>query len=155
MAKIVVPRNQQAEMERLHPKSVYSRVINLTLQIPAGLGEEDFAVSPPIGTSVWLLNLKLITMSQTRANVFGGFIYISTGTDKKVDGEIIAVKWEPVIRHYGGPKPGFYYTGFGDSYSWDMMRFFEGHGRRFGAVAQNLFADETWRAWISFEISEG
>jgi hypothetical protein len=155
MAKIVVARNQQEEMRRLHPKPVYSRVINLTLQIPAGMGEGDFAVSPPVGGRIWLLNVKLHTMSQTRANVFGGFIYISTGTDKKVDGSIIAVKWDPVIRNYGGPKPGLYYTGFGDSYSWDMMSFFEGAGRRFGAMAENLFPDETWRAWISFEISEG
>lgn len=155
MAKIVVARNQQREMERLHPKPAYSRVINLTLQVPAGMGEEDFAVSPPIGSRVWLLSVKLITMSQTRANVFGGFIYISTGTDKKVDGGTIALSWEPVIRNYGGPKAAFYYTGFGDSYGWDMMQFYEGAGRRFGAMAENLFPDETWRAWISFEISEG
>lgn len=155
MAKIVVPRDQQVEMRRRHPKPAYSRVINLTLGVPAGAGEEGWAVTPPLGNRLWLLNVKLITMSQTRANVFGGFIYISTGTSKKPDGEDIAVKWEQVIRNYGGPKPGFYYTGFGDTYSWDMMRFFEGSGRKFGAVAQNLFPDDTWRAWISFEISEG
>lgn len=155
MGKIVVPRSQQEWMAREHPKPAYSRVINLTLQIPAGMGEEDFAVSPPVGSRIWLLNVKLITMSQTRANVFGGFIYISTGTDKKVTGAMIAVDWEPVIRNYGGPKPGFYYTGFGDSYGWDMMRFYEGAGRRFGAMAENLFPDDGWRAWISFTISEG
>jgi len=155
MSKIIVGRNQQAEMARLHPKPAYSRVINLTIQIPAGMGERDYAVSPPVGSRVWLLNVQLHTMSQTRANVFGGFIYISTGTDKKIEAETISMKWEPVIRNYGGPKPGFYYTGFGDSYSWDMMRFYEGAGRRFGAMAQNLFPDDTWRAWISFQISEG
>ena len=155
MAKFVVRRDQQAEMERLHPKPAYSRVINLTLQVPAGMGEEDFAVSPPVGGRIWLLNLTVCFMSQTRANVFGGFIYISTGTDKKVNADIVAVKWQPVIRNYGGPKPGFYYTGFGDSYSWDMMSFFEGAGRRFGVMAENLFPADGWRAWISFEISEG
>lgn len=155
MAKVIVARGQQEAVRRAYPKPAYSRVINLTLQIPAGMGEEDLAVSPPVGGRIWLLNVKLITMSQTRANVFGGFIYISTGTDKKVTGQMIAVDWEPVIRQYGGPKPAFYYTGFGDSYSWDMMQFYEGPGRRFGAVAENLFPDDAWRAWISFEISEG
>lgn len=155
MAKQIVRRNQQWDMERRHPKPAYSRVINLTLQIPAGVGNEDYAVSPPVGGRVWLLSVSLITMSQTRANAFGGFIYISTGTDKNAGPEMIAVQWQPVIRQYGGPKPAFYYTGFGDAYSWDMMQFFEGDGRRFGAVAQNLFATETWRAWISFQISEG
>lgn len=155
MAKVIVSRDQQEEMERLHPKPVYSRVINLTLQIPAGAGNDDFAVSPPVGGRIWLLSVKLVTMSQTRANVFGGFIYIATGTDKKVNAPLIATVWQPVIRQYGGPKPAFYYTGFGDSYDWSMMQFFEGAGRRFGAVAENLFAEDSWRAWISFEISEG
>lgn len=155
MTKIIVARGQQEAVRRAYPKPAYSRVINLTIQVPAGLGEEGYAVSPPVGSRIWLLNVKLITMSQTRANVFGGFIYISTGTDKKVTAPMIATVWQPVIRQYQGPKPAFYYTGFGDSYSWDMMCFYEGHGRRFGALAQNLFIDETWRAWISFEISEG
>lgn len=155
MAKQIVRRDQQRDMERRHPKPAYSRVINLTLQIPAGAGNEDYAVSPPVGGRIWLLSVSLITMSQLRDNAFGGFIYISTGTDKNAGPEMIATVWQPVIRQYGGPKPAFYYTGFGDSYSWDMMQFYEGDGRRFGAMAQNLFAAETWRAWISFQISEG
>jgi len=155
MAKIIVGRDQQAEMQRLHPKPAYSRVINLTLQIPAGIGFADFAISPPVGNRIWLLGVSLITMSQTRANVFGGFIYITTGTQiKQQEGSGPQLE-DNVIRNYGGPKPGFYYTGFGDSYHWDMMMFYEGSGRRFGAMAENLFATETWRAWISFEISEG
>lgn len=155
MAKIVVARNQQAEMARLHPKPVYSRVINLTLQIPAGLGQVAFAISPPVGNRIWLLGVDLITMSQTRANVFGGFIYITTGTQLKRQGDAGLRLEDDVIRNYGGPKPGFYYTGFGDSYHWDMMMFYEGAGRKFGALAENLFVTETWRAWISFQISEG
>lgn len=155
MAKMITPGWQQVQVRRDFPKPAYSRVINLTLQVPAGLGNDDFAVSPGVGNRIWLLSVTLNLMSQTRANVFGGFIYISTGTDKRVDAEKIAVDWDPVIRQYGGPKPAFYYTGFGDSYSWDMMRLYVGSGRKFGAMASNLFASESWRAWISLEISEG
>lgn len=155
MAKIVVARNQQAEMARLHPKPAYSRVINLTVQVPAGIGNAGFAISPPVGNRVWLLSVNLITMSQTRANVFGGFIQITTGTQIKAQEGSPPQLDQPVIRNYGGPKPSFYYTGFGDSYHWDMMMFYEGTGRRFGSLIENLFETETWRAWISFEISEG
>ncbi|NVM23074.1 MAG: hypothetical protein HWN68_14985 [Desulfobacterales bacterium] len=155
MSKIIVPRGQQEAVAREYPKLAYSRVINLTLQVPAGAGETDHAVTPPIGNRVWLLNVKMNFMSQTRASVFGGFVYISTGTAKEVNPAKIAGEWEPVIKQIGGPKPAFYYTGFGESYSWDMMKFYEGHGRRFGAVAENLSADQTWRLWVSFEISEG
>lgn len=155
MARIVVARNQQAEVARLHPKPVYSRVINLTLQVPAGLGQEDFAVSPPIGNRVWLLGVDLFILNMDVDVVCSGFIYISTGTDKKVTAPMIAEQWDSIIRNYGGPKPAFYYSGIRDHFHWDMMRFYEGTGRRFGAVAQNLTDIKGWRAWISFEISEG
>ena len=155
MARVVVPRNQQLAVAQAHPKPYYSRWINLTLQIQAGVGKEDFAVTPPVGNRVWLLSVKLIFMSQTRANAFGGFVYVSTGTEKEVKAANIAIDWEPVIRQYGGPKPAFYYTGFGDVYDWDMMMFYEGSGRRFGAMAENLSGTETWRLWVGFQISEG
>lgn len=155
MAKFVVGRNQQVEMARLHPKPVYSRVINLTIQVPAGLGQEDFAVSPPVGNRIWLLGVNLTVMNLSVDIVCSGFIYISTGTEQKVDGEMIAVKWDPIIREYGGPKPGFYYSGIRDQFHWDMMKFYEGSGRRFGIVGYSTSIYEVMRCWVSFEISEG
>lgn len=155
MARIVVPRNQQEEVRRLHPKPAYSRVINLTVQIPAGLGADDYAVSPPIGNRVWLLGVDLFVFSLEVDIVASGFIYISTGTEQKVTKEFIATKWDQVIRNYCGPKPGFYYSGIRDQFHWDMMRFYEGSGRKFGVLAQNLTEIIGWRAWVSFQISEG
>ena len=155
MAKIIVPRGQQEAVRRESPKQAYSRVINLTLQIPAGLGEEDFAVSSPVGNRVWLLGVDLFILNMDVDVVCSGFIYIRTGTDKKVTAPMIAEQWDPIIRNYGGPKPGFYYSGIRDQFHWNMMKFYEGSGRRFGAVAQNLTEIKGWRAWVSFEISEG
>lgn len=155
MARIVVARNQQEEMARRHPKPVYSRVINLTIQVPAALGAEDFAVSPPVGNRVWLLGVTMYVMNLSVDIVCSGFIYISTGTEQKVDGEMIAVKWDPIVREYGGPKPGFYYSGIRDMFHWDMMKFYEGSGRRFGIAGYGLSIYEVMRIWVSFEISEG
>lgn len=155
MARIVVNRNQQEAVRRAYPKPAYSRVINLTLLVPEGLGAEDFAVSPPIGNRVWLLGVDLLILNWEVDVVSRGFIYISTGTDKKVNGGEIATQWDPVIRNYGGPKPGFYYSGIKDQFHWSMMKFYEGTGRRFGAVAESLTEISKWMVWISFEISEG
>jgi len=155
MAKIVVRRDQQAEVRRLYPKPAYSRVINLTIQVPAGAGTEDFAVSPPVGNRIWLLGVRMYVMNLSVDIVCSGFIYISTGTDKKVTGSMIAMQWDPVIRHYGGPKPGFYYSGVRDKFHWSMMRFYEGTGRKFGVCGQGLSQYETMRIWVAFEISEG
>lgn len=155
MARIVVARNQQAEVARLHPKPVYSRVINLTIQIPSTLGDEDFAVSAPVGNRVWLLGVSMYVMNLSVDIVCSAFIWISTGTDKKVNGTTIAMKWDPIIREYGGPKPCFYYSGIRDMFHWNMMKFYEGSGRRFGIVGDSLSIYETMRVWVSFEISEG
>lgn len=155
MAKVIVGRGQQEEMRRLHPRPAYSRVINLTLQVAAGIGADDYAVSPPIGNRVWLLGVDLVILNMDVDVVCSAFFYISTGTDKKVNGEKIATEWDPVIRNYGGPKPGFYYSGIRDQFHWDMMKFYEGSGRRFGAVAESLTEIKGFRAWVSFEISEG
>lgn len=155
MAKIVVARNQQEEMARLHPKPVYSRVINLTIQVPATLGAEDFAVSPPIGNRVWLLGVTMYIMNLSVDFTCSGFIYITTGTEKNVTGGMIATQWEPIIREYGGPKPGFYYSGIRDMFHWDMMKFYEGTGRRFAILGESLSIFEVMRIWCSFEISEG
>ena len=155
MARVVVARGQQEAVAREYPKLAYSRVINLTLQIPAGLGKADFAVSPPVGNRVWLLGVDLFIMNMDVDVVCSGFIYISTGTDKKVTAPIVAEKWDQIIRNHGGPKPGFYYSGIRDKFHWNMMKLYEGSERRFGAVAENLTAIKGWRAWVSFEISEG
>lgn len=155
MAKIVVPRDQQAEVRRLYPKPAYSRVINLTLQVAAGAGADDYAVSPPIGNRVWLLGVDLFLMSLDVDVVFSGFIYISTGKDKRASGEMIATQWEPIIRNYGGPKECLYFSTLGAHYHWNMMKFYEGAGRRFGVAGENLTDIIGWRAWVSLEISEG
>lgn len=155
MAKIVVARNQQEEVRRLHPKPAYSRVINLTVQVPAGAGSDDYAVSPPVGNRIWLLGVRMYVMNISVDIVCSGFIYISTGFDPKVTGEKIAVQWDPIIRNYGGPKPGFYYSGIRDKFHWSMMKFYEGPGRRFGVAAEGLSQYEVMRVWVAFEISEG
>ncbi|MBA7609962.1 hypothetical protein ES703_17165 [subsurface metagenome] len=155
MAKFVVSRDQQAEVRRLYPKPAYSRVINLTLQVEKGLGEEDFAVTPPIGNRVWLLGVKMWVFVPGIGTCASGFTYIRTGTDPKVNAGQVATQWEPIIRNYGGPKPGFYWSCEYAFFEWDMEILYIGSGRRFGAVSENLSATQNYRIWVSFQISEG
>jgi len=155
MAKVIVRRDQQAEIRRRYPKPAYSRWINLTLQVAKGLGEEDFAVTPPIGNRVWLLGVKMWVMVPGVGVCGSGFTYIRTGTDPRASASDVATKWDPVIRNYGGPKPGFYWSCEFAAFDWDMEMLYLGQGRRFGAVAENLSATQNFRIWVSFKISEG
>jgi len=155
MAKVIVRRDQQAEIRRLYPKPAYSRWINLTVQVAAGIGEDDFAVTPPVGNRIWLLAVKMWVFVPGVGNCASGFTYIRTGTDQRVTSEMIATQWEPVIRNYGGPKPGFYWSCEQAAFDWDMDVLYLGSGRRFGVVAENLSAAQNFRIWVSFKISEG
>jgi len=155
MAKTIVARNQQAEVRRKYPKPAYSRWINLTLQVLKGPGEEDFAITPPIGNRVWLLAVKMYVFVSEIPNCASGFTYIRTGTNKEATAGQVATQWEPVIRNYGGPKPGFYWSCQQGAFDWEMEMLYLGSGRRFGVVAENLSATVGFRLWISFKISEG
>lgn len=155
MAKIVVPRNQQEEVARLHPKPVYSRVVQLELLVPKGEGNSICRVTPPFGDRLWLLSVKLVTLSHDIDVVIGGFIYITTGISRDASENVVATKWELIIPSTGGMKPGLTYKGIRDQYTWKMMRFYEGTSRRFGVVIENFCDLNQWWAWVSFEISEG
>lgn len=155
MAKIVVRRDQQAEHRRRYPKPAYSRWINLTLQVAKGLGEEDLAITPPIGNRVWLLGVKMWVMVPGVGVCGSGFTYIRTGNDPGANASQVVTQWEPVIRNYGGPKPGFYWSCEDAAFDWDMEMLYLGAGRRFGVVAENLSATQNFRIWVSFKISEG
>ena len=65
MARIVVPRDQQAEMARLHPKPVYSRVVMLAFDVVGGAGQKAFAFTEKAGQDMWLLNVQFWFRSKT------------------------------------------------------------------------------------------
>ena len=155
MARIVVERGQQEAVRRAYPKPAYSRWVNLTLQVAAGLGEEDFAVTPPLGNRIWLLGVKMWVFVPGIGNCASGFTYIRTGTDPRATAGQVATQWEPIIRNYGGPKPGFYWSCEQAEFEWDMEVLYLGTGRRFGAVSESLTEAQSYRIWVSFKISEG
>lgn len=151
----VVTRSQQVVTAGIKPRAVYSRVINLTVQVPAGLAQEDFAFTPAIGNRVWLLGVDLFVMTLEVDVVVSGFVYIRSGVGKPQSASEVATKWNPVIQNYGGPKPGFYFSAIQDHYHWNMNKFYEAGAVRFGVMATSLVDIVSWRAWVSFQISEG
>jgi len=155
MAKIVVARDQQAEMRRLHPKPAYSRIVNLEVLVPAGIGAEGFNYTPPLGNRLWLLSVDLWFFNPTPDIQIGGFIYLRTGGKKPASPGETAMKWDSVVDDSTGIKPGIYWTGLRAHIRWDMMKFYEGSERRFALLIENFSETQQWLAWVSFQISEG
>ncbi|MBA7522327.1 hypothetical protein ES705_14445 [subsurface metagenome] len=155
MAKIIVGRDQQAEVRRRYPKPAYSRIVNLEVLVADGLDGVGFNYTPPLGNRLWLLSVDLWFINPTLDVLIGGFVYLRTGDTKPESAGEVAMKWQSVIDDSTGIKPGIYWTGLNAHFHWDMMRFYEGRGRRFGVMIENFNQYQQWLAWASFQISEG
>ena len=151
----VVNRNQQVITPGLAPKAYYSRVVNLYLYLAAGIGADDFQVTPSLGNNLWLSELTLTCFPDTAGARCSAFIYIMAGSGKEPVLADVLNEWAPVIVNTGTAKPGFQFYGMQQRFAWRMNRRYLGEARRFGCVAQNLSDIEAMRLWISFEISEG
>lgn len=151
----VVNRNQQVVTSGINPKAVYSRVVNLYLYLAAGLGTDDFQITPPLGNNLWLSELSLTCFPHSVVNKGQAFIYIMAGGGKSPTLDEVLNIWEPVIPNYGAAKPGFQFYGLQQRFVWPMQKRYMGQARRFGCVVANLSATVAMRFWISFTVSEG
>ncbi len=142
-------------MRRLHPKPAYSRIVNLEVLVSDGIGGYGFNYTPPLGNRIWLLSVDLWFINPTLDVLIGGFIYLRTGDTKPASAGEVAMRWDSVIDDSTGIKPGIYWRGLSQHFRWDMMRFYEGRGRRFGVMIENSNIYQSWLCWASFQISEG
>ena len=154
MSKIVVARNQQEAMRRLHPKPQYSRVISVT-NVAVGGGGVVLANTPVVGSRVWLLNVKILlsakTIDPTQATYFD-IRAVEKATWTYADfrgGERILPLWSGKTL-----EPWWQFSDGRTDVEWDMMMFYEGQERRFAVAAQRIAADNMLFS-VSFEISEG
>ena len=155
MAKIVVARDQQAEMRRLHPKPAYSRVIAQDFMLMDSAGGFYYMISPPIGNRVWLLSIDVWFQPWAIDGLICLWFQFKTGQTDMASKNDVVFRWESVIDvprhvdnqmyHWGGPAHRRF----------EMMQFYEGQGRRFAATGQIYGASvDCWMS-VAWQISEG
>lgn len=152
---VVANRSQQVVTAGINPRAVYSRTVNLYLYIAAGLGIDDWQITPPLGNSLWLQEVSLTCMPNSVVNKGQAFIYINAGSGKNVSRDDVLNMWRPVIPNYGSAKPGFQFYGLQQRFVWPMNKRYTGEALRFGCVVASLSATVAMRFWISFTFSEG
>lgn len=154
MAKVVVPRGpvvsgigRSAERQ--------SRVIALELYPQAGVGGDDYCVTPPLGNNLWLYTIDVWVYCTTPGGGIGGFFYLMYGSGIPPSGGFIATRWNRIIPLSCGVKPGFFWI---DCVSFhrhfEMAKLFTSDELRFGVVTENA-GTQRWLATVAFEISEG
>ena len=154
MAKLVVRRDQQAEIRRLHPRPAYSRVVGFWLSLPAD-ALWYYATTPPLGQNVWLMRVTVRHCPRPIATTNYSLFEVMAGKEKaETIGDI--AQWQRVLPHVtdGGPH---YVQKIGDGcnqYTEEMLQLFTGTARRFGIIASRVGTGED-QLYVTFQISEG
>lgn len=155
MAKIIVGRDQQAEMRRLHPKPVYSRVLVQDLYCAVAGGGSDFEISEPVGNKVWLLSVDVWIQAVAIGGLATFWFQIKTGHSDVATLNDVVFRWETVIHVTKHPDNHIYHWGTSGHRRFDMMKFYEGKGRRFASVGQTFGGSGDVAVSVAYQISEG
>jgi len=149
----VVKDRQQLVMAERRPVPAYSRVVELTIS-NVGKLQSDYAYSPPLGSRLWLLGVRV--WADHGSLVGDGFLnlYLRYGMGVPANAEAVS-RWRPLWKVWGkgkwealalgGASPGRVYT---------MQMLFEGNALRFGVLVLNSADSQLW-VNVAFEISEG
>jgi len=153
MAKVIVRRDQQAEMRRLHPMPAYSRVVTIEHVDPAP-GGQDFAVTPALADKLWLLSVDVWITGQGLPVATSWWFDLRRGLRKPAT-RLAVQQWEyllPVLAMTGT----WIFNGYGNPVHrhWDMNVWYESPAQRF-AVIGHMVGPVLSRITASFRISEG
>lgn len=147
-------KSQQLVKPAMNPVSTYSRQVLVQLRVPAGVGNTDYAITPPLGDTTWLLGVDLWLSAIGIGVWIGGMIHIKTGTGREPSAGLIVTRWESIMDTSMLLKGAIVWYGDIGHLHFSMKRLYRESGRRFGIVIENLKAN-TINALGAFEISEG
>ena len=151
----IVSINQRIVTGVRYPRGVYSRVMSCMTLMDAPGNEHGF--TPPVGINVWLLGVDVwVTLdhSVVAGGVLNFRILYGAGTPAT---PAAMLTWENILPVYwtdGTIQPWSQAQPFHHQH-WDMNRYFEQAGQRFGFWLQGAAFVGTLRFVASFEISEG
>jgi len=154
MAKIVVARDQQAEMRRLHPKPAYSRIVSVELLVSQGWGWQ-YVVTPVLGDKLWLLGVDVWpAVKAVNFDQYSEFVlYAGGGRQVSLDD---VLQWDVVMPIFDNQSRlvTWRITDGSSGFHWQLAKHYEGDNRRFALVGFRV-AEDPSTLQASFHISEG
>lgn len=155
MAKVIVGRDQQAEMRRLHPKPAYSRVIAQDMILATAAGGNNFLITSPVGNRVWLLSIDVWIQPWAIGGLVCLWFQFKTGQTDRASMSDVVFRWETVIDVPAHVDKQMYHWGGPAHRRFELMKFYEGQGRRFAVTGQIYGASiDCWMS-VTWQISEG
>ncbi len=155
MTRVYLPENQQEESRRRFPKPAYSRVIVQDLSLLGVWSGFDHLISAPVGNRIWLLSVDVWFQPAVIDGLVTLWFQIKTGQSDMVSQNDVVFRWESVLDVPKHVDQQIYKYGGPEHRRFDMMKFYEGKGRRFAAVGQTFGASVDCYVSVAYQISEG
>lgn len=155
MAKIVVARNQQEEIRRRFPKPAYSRIVGITIPLPAD-GAWYYNYTDNIGDRVWLLKVKiLIGPKAVDMTKYTGFIMCAGGRKPTTIADI--ARWDIIAPCKDVNRQPLIWTMHDgrNEMEFEFMKLYTGRHIRFAVMATRNVGTIADGLWAQFTISEG
>lgn len=153
MARIAVPRTQPA-LQRIVPAPVHSRVVLMQLLVAAGVGNDDYAVTPPLGNRVRLLGVDVWIMPTSQGGFIEASLKVTAGSGERFTGLVVSEAWAPVMDVTMLLKVGILFYCCDNHFHFDMNKLYIGESQRFGMYSVST-SNTQYTILGGFHIAEG
>lgn len=133
-----------------------SRQFGLACNTDPGIGNWDWAYSPPVGNRFRLLKVSLWYGGGYGASPCGGTVYLKYGFSEPANVNVMLNTWEDVLPMWAGQiKPTWVFQGIDCFLHWDFYQEYVQQTARFGLYIENFSADRGWWVNVWFQIARG
>lgn len=152
MAKLIVPTGPLglSAQRRVEPES---RVVLVQLLVAAGVGNDDYGVTPPLGNRVRLLGVDVWYQPTTQGGFIKGYLKITTGTGTTFTADIVSNQWASVMDTTMLLKVGILVFCCDLHLHFDMNKLYAGESQRFGLYSESN-SNQQYSILGAFHIAE-
>ncbi|MBA7694205.1 hypothetical protein ES703_102812 [subsurface metagenome] len=138
----------------VYPRGVYSRVILVQLIVASGIGNYDFAVTPPLGNRVWLLGVDIWHQPTTQGGFVKSYLKITTGSGETFTRYMVSMDWASVMDTTMLMKVGMLIFCCDLHLHFTMNKLYSGESQRFGIYSESN-SNQQYSIIGAFHVSEG
>lgn len=153
MAKIAVPVTQPG-LQRIEPAPVHSRVVLVQIFVAAGVGNDDWAVTPPLGNRVTLLGIDVWILPTSQGGFIKAFIKLTAGSGDRFSGPVVALDWASIMDTTMLLKTGISVFCCDLHLGFTMNKLYVGESQRFGIYSENN-SNTAYTMLCAFKVAEG
>lgn len=137
----------------MNPQATYSRVVIVQLLVAAGVGNEDYGITPPLGNRVRLLGVDVWIQPTNQGGFIVAYLKVKSGTGVPISAIRMSVDWLPVMDVSMILGVGMMLFCCEKHMHFSMNKLYVGESQRFGLYSQSN-SNTQYTILGAFEIAE-